>query len=148
LELATVCQYKRLHTTAAHFSAAAFAAEPKLATDLNRQHRYNAARSAALAAAGNAEDARVLAVEEWLWLQQRAHDWLRADLTVYKRLAANGDKAMRQTVRQRLAHWQNAPDLLAVRAPAWLAAMPGADRARWQQLWADVEALRKTAEGN
>jgi tetratricopeptide (TPR) repeat protein len=146
LEVAELCrQYKRLHFAAAHLAAAAFTADPKLAADLRPQHRYNAACSAALAAAGNAEDARGLAVEEWAWLQQRAHDWLRADLTAYTQFVEKGDPATRSVIQKRLAHWQSDADLLAVRDPAWLAAMPAPDRVQWQQLWADVAALQKKA---
>src|SRR5205085_19301 len=148
LEVAGFCQlYKRRHTAAAHFYAAAFAADSKLATDVTRQHRYRAARSAARAAAGNAEDAKGIAVEEWAWLQQRAHDWLRADLATYTRLAEKGDLAGRQAVQKVLARWQTNPDLIAVRDPAWLAAMPEGDRAHWQRLWADVAVLQKAMSG-
>jgi tetratricopeptide (TPR) repeat protein len=138
-------EYKRLHIAAVRLFSAAFAADPKLANDLRSQHRYNAACAAALAAAGKGEDAEALAVEEWAWLQERALDWLRADLTVYARLAAKGNAAARQLVQQRLAHWQNDDDLIAVRDKEWLAAMLNFDRARWQKLWADVAALQKEA---
>jgi tetratricopeptide (TPR) repeat protein len=142
LEFAGLCQrYKRLHVASIHFYAAAFATDPKLAADLNRQHRYSAACAAALAAAGNAEDARELAVEEWAWLQQRTHDWVRADLTACMQLAAKGNQATRQTIRKRLLHWQSDPELLAVRDREWLVAMPAEERARWERLWADVAAL-------
>jgi hypothetical protein len=42
-----------------------------------------------------------------------------------------------------LQHWQNDTDLAGVRDPAALAKMPEAERADWQKLWADVEALVK-----
>ena len=51
----------------------------------------------------------------------------------------------RQSVAQRLAHWQKDADLSAVRDKKWLDAMPEADRRRWQLLWANVEALLKKA---
>jgi hypothetical protein len=143
LEIATFCQrYKGRQAAATDFYTAAFAADPKVAADLNRQHRYNAACAAALASAGNALDTRGLAVEEWAWFQQHAHDWLRADLAVYTHVVEKADETLRQVIQQRLLHWQTDPDLLAVRAREWLAAMPAADSARWQQLWADVANLR------
>src|SRR5262249_39726512 len=53
LELAVFCAgYKQYYRAAAGFCTDAFAADPKLADDLRQQHRYNAARCAALAAAG------------------------------------------------------------------------------------------------
>jgi tetratricopeptide (TPR) repeat protein len=58
---------------------------------------------------------------------------------------AKGDPQARQFVQQMLAHWHEDDDLIAVRSSDWLAAMPAADRARWQQLWADVAALQKKA---
>src|SRR5262249_42337481 len=85
---------------------------------------------AVLATASRAENANGLTIEEWALLQQLAHDWLRAELHAYAPLVEKGDKAAQQVV-QRLTRWQN----------DWLAAMPAADRAPWQPLWADVAAL-------
>jgi tetratricopeptide (TPR) repeat protein len=146
IEVAYFCaEYKRLYIAAFNLYSAGFAADPKLADDVHSAHSYNAAWAAALAAAGKGEDAKGLAVEEWAWLQQRALDWLRADLAASAKLVAKGDKESRQFVQQRLAHWQQDADLVAVRDKEWLAAMPEADRARWQKLWADVAALQKEA---
>src|SRR5262249_5087763 len=49
--------HQKRYVASARLYAEAFAAEPKLAADLNQQHRYNAACSATLAAAGQGEDA-------------------------------------------------------------------------------------------
>jgi tetratricopeptide (TPR) repeat protein/tRNA A-37 threonylcarbamoyl transferase component Bud32 len=145
-DFASFCaEHKRLYVTAVGSFAAAFAADPKLARDLQAAHRYDAACYAARAAAGQGDDAKGLAVEEWAWLQQQALDWLRADLAAYARLVAKGNQQVRQLIQERLAHWQQDTDLIAVRDPAWLAAMPELDRARWQKLWADVAALHKQA---
>ncbi len=57
LELAKVCGLKKLHLTAVRLYADAFAAQPALADDLKQAHRYNAACAAALAAAGQGEEA-------------------------------------------------------------------------------------------
>jgi hypothetical protein len=40
-----------------------------------------------------------------------------------------------------VAEWKHYPDLGAVRDPARLAAMPRVDRVRWQQFWAEVDAV-------
>jgi tetratricopeptide (TPR) repeat protein len=170
LVFASFCsEYKHLYLAAVNLYFTAFATEPKLADDLRSGHRYkaiapvidgviyagleeersghryNAACAAALAAAGKGDDAGGIGVEEWAWLQQRALDWLRADLTGFAKLVENGDKASRQLVQERLAHWQQDADLIAVRDQSWLAAMPEGDRVRWQKLWADVVALQKKA---
>jgi tetratricopeptide (TPR) repeat protein len=56
LALAGLCQgYKKRYAAALHFYADAFAADARLADDVQRQHRYNAACAAILAAAGKGE---------------------------------------------------------------------------------------------
>jgi tetratricopeptide (TPR) repeat protein len=80
LVLAEWCQIKKLHHAATRLYAAAFAADPKLADDLRAGHRYNAACYAALAAAGQGEDAAKLDAKEHTRLRKQALDWLRADL--------------------------------------------------------------------
>jgi hypothetical protein len=146
LEFAAFCaEYKHLYFAALRLYSAAFAADPKWADALSAGHRYNAACAAALAAAGKGEDAKDLGVEEWAGLQQRAYDWLRADLAAHARLVEQGDQQTRRFVQQTLAHWLEDEDLIAVRDPDWLAAMPETDRARWERLWSDVATLQKTA---
>src|SRR5262249_18770519 len=60
--LAQLCQqpFHKRFAASARFYADAFSANPNIAADLNQQHRYNAACSAALAAAGQGEDASLL----------------------------------------------------------------------------------------
>ena len=49
-----------------------------------------------------------------------------------------------QDVRRELVYWKNDSDMIAVREPAWLAAMPDPDRKTWRSFWADVDALLAT----
>src|SRR5262249_50569117 len=60
LDVALMCHHQRRNAAAARFCAGAFAADPKLADDLRAAHRYSAACYAALAAAGQGEDAAKL----------------------------------------------------------------------------------------
>jgi Tfp pilus assembly protein PilF len=145
LELANLCQqhYKRFYATAARFYADAFAADPKLAADKGQQHRYNAACSAALAAAGQGEDARSLPDKDAQRLRQQALDWLRADLAAYAKLAERDEPAAKQTVRQKMVHWQQNADLASVRDRDALDRLPEAERMAWYQLWDDVTGLLK-----
>ena len=84
-----VCRLKRRHVAAARLYADAFTADPKLADDLKAGHRYNAACSAALAAAGQGTDADKLDDQEHRRLRQQALAWLRADLEQWaKRLGS------------------------------------------------------------
>jgi tetratricopeptide (TPR) repeat protein/tRNA A-37 threonylcarbamoyl transferase component Bud32 len=149
LEMAWLCQrpHKQLDAAAARFFSEAFSAEPKLADDLRAGHRYryNAACAAARAGCGLSRDAAGLGELERARLRRQALVWLRADLAAWgKRLDGQPDAA-RGAVRQTMAHWQQDPDFAGVRCPEALAKLPEAERRPWQQLWADVEALRQRA---
>jgi serine/threonine-protein kinase len=165
LDLAWLCQLpaKRLHRRAVRLASDAFAADPDAADDLQRQYRYNAARSALLTAAGEADDAQVLpdAValmllrlsgrdrpgarknvlpdKEVLMQRRRAWHWLHADLVAYAKMAERDDgPAM---VRQRLGHWRHDPDLLSVRDKRAIARLPEDERKAWRELWDEMDRL-------
>jgi hypothetical protein len=53
--------------------------------------------------------------------------------------------AARKAVRRQMRHWQQDPDLVAVRDPQALGALPEEEQKEWRRLWADVEALLKKA---
>jgi serine/threonine-protein kinase len=146
LQLAELCQIpaKRLYTTASRLYADAFAANPKLADDVNQPFRYNAACSACLAASGKGEDARLLPDKVVVMLRRQALGWLRADLALYAKLAEQD--AAKQAVQQRLEHWQRDPDLASIRDLEGLATLPDAERPEWQRLWEDVAAVLRKAE--
>jgi Flp pilus assembly protein TadD len=138
--LAQMCQqHKKRHVAAARLYANAFAAEPKLATD----HRYNAACSAALAAAGEGEDARRLPDKVVTMFRRWALDWLRDDLTAYTKLAERNNPPTNKAIQQRLVHWRRDPDLASVRDPQALDHLADNERAAWQALWRDVDELAK-----
>jgi tetratricopeptide (TPR) repeat protein/serine/threonine protein kinase len=141
LGLARLCQdFRKRYATAARFYAEAFAAEPKLAENLRAQDRYNAACAAALAAAGQGEDAGKLEDKERRQLRRQALDWLRADLAAWGQLLEKGADEVQQTLR----HWQQDSDFAGMRGDS-LVKLPEEERQPWQQLWADVERTLKKA---
>jgi tetratricopeptide (TPR) repeat protein len=146
LGLIGVCQVKKQYAAAARLYADAFAADPKLADDLNAQQRYDAARSAALAAAGKGEDAAKLDEKEKARLRKLALDWLRADLALRIRQLESGKPADRAPVQQAMCHWRQDSDLAGLRDAASLDRLPAEERAACEKLWADVAALLKKAE--
>ncbi|MHB1426482.1 MAG: tetratricopeptide repeat protein, partial [Gemmataceae bacterium] len=81
--LAWMCRqsYQKRYAASARLYAGAFSSEPKLAADLDAWHRYSAACSAALAAAGQGEDARLLPDKTVAMFRRWALGWLRDDLT-------------------------------------------------------------------
>src|SRR5262249_17495242 len=89
LALAHLCRqpFKKRYAASVRFYAEAFDHNPKLAEDLQKQHRYNAACAAALAGCGQGEDARAMTGAVAFQLRRRALDWLKADLAAYAKLA-------------------------------------------------------------
>jgi hypothetical protein len=101
--------------------AEVFAEDAALAEDLAKGHRYNAACSAALAAARGEADAA-----KW---RGRALEWLRADVAAREK-AATGLAAT-------LERWKKDPDFASVRDR--IGDLPESERAGWRGLWAAVD---------
>jgi hypothetical protein len=142
---------QRRFVAAARSYRDAFTADQKPAASLQNQHRYHAARSATLAAAGHGEDAGDLADRERLVLRRHALAWLRADLARWSKQAEKGTPEARAAVKNALQHWQKDTDLGSVRDAAAQEKLPEAERAEWKKLWADVanpveEVRREWAE--
>jgi tetratricopeptide (TPR) repeat protein len=148
LRLALLCQqYKQLDAAAVRWYAEAFAADPRIATDLQAGHRYNAACAAALAGCGQGKDASALGDEERARLRMQALCWLREDLQALAKQRKSWWPGEADLARQTLQHWQQDPDLAGVRGPEALAKLPEAERQQWQKLWADVADLLARAQG-
>jgi serine/threonine-protein kinase len=150
LELASLCQLpsRGLHAAAARLAADAFTADPKLAADLDRQHRYNAACSAALAGCGQGKDAGALDARERARWRRQALTWLRADLAVRRKQLQSWWAGEATRARQALAFWQFDADLAGLRDSEALARLPAEERAACARLWADVaDLLRKARKG-
>jgi serine/threonine-protein kinase len=139
--LVLVCHAKKFHHAATGLYAQAFAADVKLVADARTGLRYEAACQAALASAGQGEDAAKLDARERARLRKQALDWLRADLT----LLAAGEVG-RSEVARILGFWQKDRRLASIRAKAALENLPADERAAYVKLWADVAALPKKAE--
>jgi Flp pilus assembly protein TadD len=137
---------RRQPAVAAGLYAGAFGRDGRLASDslAGAPHRYNAACSAALAAAGRGPDAERLPAKARTALRRLALGWLRADLAGWA--ATLGNESARPKLRQLVRHLRQDPDLAGVRDPAALAQLPGAERAAWGDLWADADGLLKRAE--
>jgi serine/threonine protein kinase/tetratricopeptide (TPR) repeat protein len=149
LACARVCEktYRRQYAAAARFYDKAFAADPKLAGETSRgntimQHnRFDAARLAALAAAGEGKDAANLGAEEGCRLRRLALGWLRADLQDLSRLRPKDSTEARGWPANTLRWWLKDDAFAGVRGLEALAKLPEAERREWQALWADVADL-------
>jgi serine/threonine-protein kinase len=135
--------FERRPRAAARFYGDAFAADPKLADDLETVARYNAACCAALAGCGQGKDADTLGAQEKARLRRQALDWLRADLAAWAKQAQSHQPADRAGIQYWLQHWKEDADLAGVRGDA-LARLPEAERPPWKKLWEEVDALLGT----
>ncbi len=141
LVLAEWAQIQKLYRTSTRLYAEAFAADPKLAENLEAAHRYNAACFAALAAAGKGTDAAELDDQERARLRKQALDWLRSDLIARAKQLETAKPADRAGVQNHLRHSQIDADLACVRGPEALAKLSESERKEWNALWAEVQAL-------
>jgi tetratricopeptide (TPR) repeat protein len=133
-----ICRFKKLYAGAVQLSTSAFALHPNLLSDLTAQHRYNAACSAVLAAAGKGKT--TLDGREKARVQKQALDWLRADLSLYARYV-NEKPSYRELVGQRLQSWQQDPELASAREAQALRELTLTEREAWEKLWTDVGVL-------
>jgi serine/threonine-protein kinase len=141
LALLGVCRFKNRTSASARLYADAFAADPTLAGEPRFNHRYNAARSAAMAGCGQGEDAKGLGETERKRWRDQAREWLQADLAARVHAFDADPTAARAGVRQALTDWREDPDLACVRDPGELDKLVEDERKEFLALWADVAAL-------
>jgi serine/threonine-protein kinase len=146
LAFARIASHRKHYAASTRLWAEALASDTRSADDLTAGHRYGAARSASLAAAGRGEDAAKLDGGERARLRQQSLIWLRADLALRRRQLASGQPADRGAVQQALRYWQNDANLAGIRDKAALEKLPAGEREAFAQLWADVATLLKRAQ--
>jgi tetratricopeptide (TPR) repeat protein len=142
LRFAWLCQVKLRFAAAARLYADSIAADAKPANELSAGYRLNAARCAALAAAGWGRDTPKPSDKERARLRGQALEWLRADLTAWQQQIVLGNQETRSAARRTLALWLMDFRFFAVRDKEELAKLSDKERAMWEKLWADTEALR------
>jgi tetratricopeptide (TPR) repeat protein len=141
IDLADLTGRMNRYAISARLYTEAFASKPKLAANTNTWDRYNAACSAAQAAAGKGEDVRLLPDKVVVMFRCWALNWLRDELRDYALLADRNDAAQRREIQSRLVHWRRDPDLASIRDPRALEHLPENERIAWQALWRDVDEL-------
>jgi tetratricopeptide (TPR) repeat protein len=146
LACARLCQlpYRKQDAASARFFAEAFAKEPNLAEDLQKDYRYRAARSAARAGCGQSDDGASLDEEERARLRCQAQNWLRADINAWSSglppTADNYQHGDRHPsgywlISVPMERWLKDSGIAGVREPEALAMLPEAERQQWQELW-------------
>jgi serine/threonine-protein kinase len=146
IEFAELCALKRLYAAAAHFYTATFAAEPKLAQDVPKGARYQAACAAALAGCARGRDTDTLDEEGRTRWRRQAREWLRQDLTWWGQALDKGSARTRADVRGQMQFWQTDSDLAGLREPGALEALSQDERKECLALWQEVAALLRRAQ--
>jgi tetratricopeptide (TPR) repeat protein len=127
LQMAWMCnQLKKRHLSAVRLYREAFESQPELLGD--NSHRFEAARAAALAAAGQGEGTDKLAEAEKAKLRRQAHDWLEADLLMLVQGMKEGRIESLLYASHYLPRWQTDAGLAAIRDPKELARLSEEER--------------------
>jgi tetratricopeptide (TPR) repeat protein len=142
------CLWRRYFAASAAIWSAGFAADPKLADDMQAQHRYNAACSAALAAAGKGIDKPPLDETAKARWRHQTLDWLKADLTYWAKQVEGGTLGAKNTTRETLQHWNSDRDLASIRDEKELAGLTEHERKEWQAFWDEIATLLKKVDRN
>jgi hypothetical protein len=71
----------------------------------------------------------------------QALDWLRTDLTLWRKRVERGQPGDRAEAHAKVRNWRQDADLAGVRDEKALAALPEAEQIAWRKVWADVAIL-------
>jgi serine/threonine protein kinase/Flp pilus assembly protein TadD len=141
LEFVGVCSDKGLHAAGARLWANEFAVDPGRLASPRTRGRYNAACSAALAAAGKSQDDPPPDEAARTGLRTQALAWLKVELTNLTSLLVSEGTRARAVIQRQLSHWKSDPDLAGFRDVPELARLPEAERDAWRSLWSEIDDL-------
>jgi hypothetical protein len=114
--------------------------ETTLAKDRDHVAGTFAISSAIQAGCGQGADSASLTAAERAELRRLALGWLRTGLALRQSQLAGDNPNIREIARDWLIGYQTRPEYAGVRDAAELAKLPAAERAEWDQFWADVRA--------
>ena len=137
---------RAMYAASARFFAAAFASDPKLAELPRAGNRYNAARAATLASAGQGKDRPPPDQPARSVLRRQALNWLKAELDSWRKPLESGPPESRPGIIACLKRARLDRDLATIRDPEALAKLPEAERNDWQVYWEEVQTLLERAQ--
>jgi serine/threonine-protein kinase len=147
LAVARLCSTRAcgLYDRSGRFYFEALTATPRLADDRADQHRYRAARAAALAGCGQGKDDPPLGEAAKTRWRKQAVKWLGAEVAAWSKVSEKGTPAERQSLAETLQNWKLNSDLAGLRDAAALAKLPQDERKACRALWSEVDALFKAS---
>jgi tetratricopeptide (TPR) repeat protein len=145
-ELADVAwRYKQHHNMAVALYSRVFTPEANVLDDLIGDHRYRAACSALLTAAGKAVDLPKPSAGQKSQRREQALGWLRAELDYCTKSARAGKSEDTPRLIERLARWKTARELESLRDPDFLDKLSAEEKMAWRELWDDAELFVNVA---
>jgi serine/threonine-protein kinase len=130
---------RKQYAAAARLYTKAFSDDPTLLDDLNAEHRFKAARAAALAAAGQGIAETPLTPGARAALRARALGWLQAELGVWRLNLRPGQQQNRKFLIDKVSAILYEPDLAATKPGPGQMEMSAEERTRWGQFWTQLE---------
>jgi eukaryotic-like serine/threonine-protein kinase len=146
LAFVAACEFKNLRAAEAGLLAAAFAANPMLADDLDTGLRYRAAKAAAVSGCGGGKDGAALSGQQRTRLRRQALAWLRADLAAWSNRLESAKPADRDKAQKHLAQMGEDRDLAGLRDAVALEKLPPAERQECSALWTELKTDVKRGE--
>jgi eukaryotic-like serine/threonine-protein kinase len=136
------------YAIAARLWSEAIERDPELAADRQAQHRYNAARAAALAGCRQSKDDPAPDEAARAKLRGQARTWFESELDIWSKLLQSASVQQRAAIIQSLKHWEDDSDLAGVRDAKAIDALPEPERKAWRALWKNVaDALARAQAG-
>jgi serine/threonine-protein kinase len=139
-DLARACRARKLHAAAVRCYTRAFEKTPALLVDLQHGNRVLALRSAALAGCGRGDGAPKNPAAQ-ATLRRQALTWLGQERARWEESLRKGAPGQRAAAHRALQQLLRERDLAELRDREALARLPAAERADWQRVWTEVEAL-------
>ena len=141
IRLALRAHQRLLYASAARLFDEALSNSPRLGDDRRDQQRYSAACDAALACSGRGRDDPRPDGAARAKLRAQALGWLKAELATWVRIGDKATPNQKGVITRTLRQWKADIDLVSIRDQTSLVKLPGEERAAFEQLWKDVDAL-------
>jgi tetratricopeptide (TPR) repeat protein len=148
VSVAGIAYNRKCYATSAQSWEQAFDAKPALGEDRQAQHRYNAACSAALAAAGKGQNEPTPDSDARVKLRRMALGWLKAELAAWAKIVDATKPENTPPIVRTLEHWRRDTDLASVRDAAGLDLLPVDEQRAYRALWTEHANLLAKARAN
>jgi tetratricopeptide (TPR) repeat protein len=140
LALLGICQSTNRSRELAQLYVDLFTSRPQLMDDPQVDHRYLAARAAALTCSSLNTGGGLSDEERAVWRIQ-AQIWLKLDLAAWASRLNSGTADNRNLIRDKLKSWPFDSAFAGLHEQIELEKLPPDDRKQWETLWQEIDAV-------